>query len=71
VTRRGARLASRAVAVVERADAAFFADTAADALPVLKTFRGSAQELRRTASARSQERGTVGARELPFHCCAS
>jgi len=40
VTSRGAELASRAVAVVEQADAEFFADTATDALPVLKTLSG-------------------------------
>jgi DNA-binding MarR family transcriptional regulator len=40
VTDRGAELASRAVTVVERADAEFFADTAADALSVLKTLSG-------------------------------
>ena len=39
-TPRGAGLAARAVAVVERADAEFFADTAADVLPVLKTLSG-------------------------------
>jgi DNA-binding MarR family transcriptional regulator len=40
VTRRGAELAARAVTVVEQADAEFFADTATDALPVLKTLSG-------------------------------